>query len=163
MLKKANDIYFLFIIRNPLSVISSWLNAPKEFRKDLGWIDLNEWRYAPLKNLDKPEEFNGYEKWKESTNLFIKLKNKYPSNVFLIKYAELLSNTYNVTQNIFNFLDLNIELQTSNFITNQKFSNNPYSTYRKNQNDNKWKSLNPIIINTIKEDLVNTDLEFFIS
>src|SRR5690606_410177 len=61
LLEKDSTIKVIGLIRNPLSVIYSWLNAPKEFRKDLDWRVSEEWRYAPKKNLNKPEEFNGYE------------------------------------------------------------------------------------------------------
>ena len=46
LLEKENKIKVIGLIRNPLAVISSWLNANKEFRKDLGWEELKEWRYA---------------------------------------------------------------------------------------------------------------------
>ncbi|NJL77038.1 MAG: hypothetical protein HC892_20515 [Saprospiraceae bacterium] len=70
------------LIRNPLSVINSWLKAPKEFKRELGWNELEEWRYAPSKNLDRKEEFNGFEKWKEVALLFIQLQQVYPEKIY---------------------------------------------------------------------------------
>ena len=59
MMRRAEDVHLCAVIRNPLSVINSWLMAPREFRADLGWSELEEWRYALKKNLNRPEEFNG--------------------------------------------------------------------------------------------------------
>jgi hypothetical protein len=70
LLEQDNEIIVIGLIRNPFAVIHSWLNAPKEFRKDLGWKEMEEWQFAPKKNLNKPEEFNGFEKWKEVRDLF---------------------------------------------------------------------------------------------
>lgn len=74
-------------------MINSWLNAPKEFKKELGWEELEEWRYAPKKNSVGLEEFNGFEKWKEVAHLFEKLQIKFPDRFYLIKYDDLISKT----------------------------------------------------------------------
>ncbi len=103
MLKVDLDVIVIGIVRNPYAVINSFLQAPKEFRKDLGWDELSEWQYANNKNLDKPEEFNGYEKWKEVALLFQKLKEQYPDRFYFVKYDELLTNTKKEVENIFNF------------------------------------------------------------
>src|SRR5690606_12113388 len=55
LLKKDEEIKVIGLVRNPLAVIHSWLNAPKEFKKELGWKIEEEWQFAPKKNLDKPE------------------------------------------------------------------------------------------------------------
>ena len=61
-MRTSEEIKIILLVRNPLAVLASWLNAPREFRKDLGWKELEEWRFATAKNQDRQEEFYGYEK-----------------------------------------------------------------------------------------------------
>ncbi len=165
LMEKTDDIKLLLIIRNPLSTINSWLKAPKEFRKDIGWKEKEEWRYAFKKNLNKPEEFNGFEKWKEATNIFIDLKKHYPSKVYLLEYSSLLKQTIKKAKEIFNFCNLNYKQQTDDFlqISKNKENSDPYSVYKKKRHDNKWKKqLNKRIIKEIYADLKDTRLEQFL-
>ena len=143
------------LIRNPFSVISSWLIAPKEFRMDLGWKIKDEWRFAPLKNLSKPEEFNGYEKWKEVCFLFLRLQHAYPNQFYLISYDDLLSNTIEQVKLLFKFCDLEYTTQTDEFIkeSTSSQSNDAYAIFKQKTNDLGWKKTLPDFIeNAIKED-----------
>ncbi len=165
MLKVDPDIIVIGIVRSPYAVINSFLNAPREFRKDLGWDELSEWRYADNKNIDRPEEFFGYEKWKEVTLLFQKLKKQYPERFYLVKYNELLTNTIQEVENIFNFCNIDMINQTKSFLekSTQENKDDTYSVYKKKTIDNGWeKSLNPIIVNAISEDLKNNGLEEYL-
>ncbi len=125
------DIKIISLVRNPLAVINSWLRSPKEFRRDLGWNEVKEWRYATLKNNSRKEEYNGFEKWKESTELFLNLKEKYPNNFYLVKYNVLLHKTLVEIKKIFNFCNLAVDEQTKNFIKNSKTQddNDPYGVF----------------------------------
>ena len=116
LIRKTEDLVLLAVIRNPLSVINSWLNAPRGFRHDLGWSELEEWRYALKKNLNRPEEFNGYEKWKEATSIFLQLKKVYSNRVYIIKYSDLLKQPHHEAKKIFNFLGLEFSEQTNKFL-----------------------------------------------
>ncbi len=165
LMKKSNNIILCAIIRNPLSVINSWLNAPKEFRKDIGWSELEEWRYAFKKNLGHPEEFHGFEKWKEATNIILELQKAYPNRVYLLKYSDMLVNPEYETEMLFNFLGLKVTDQTNKFL--RKSTNYDrkdfYAVYRKNQNDNKWNvELQKKISEQILDDLKGTQLEIFV-
>ena len=104
------------LVRNPLSVLSSWKNAPKEFRADLGWVFEQEWKTAKLKNQNKREEYFGFERWKESTLLFKKLALQYPNKVKLVFYSNLLRDTETTIQKTFNFLELEFTSQTKQFL-----------------------------------------------
>jgi len=166
LLEKDEDIIVIGLIRNPLSVINSWLRAPKEFKKELGWNELEEWRYAPKKNLDKSEEFNGFEKWKEVTLLFEELQIEFTNRFYLLKYDDLLNNTEHEVNKLFSFCGLELTRQTLSFInksTNTDRSTEAYSVFRNNQTDDKWKSqLNPKIISDIQKDLIGTKLEKYL-
>ncbi len=165
LMKKSNDVVLCAVIRNPLSIINSWLRAPREFRKDLGWSELEEWRYALKKNLNRPEEFHGFEKWKEATNIFLALQNSYPNRVYLLKYSEMLASPVEETESLFDFLGLKITSQTRDFLSKSTDQDrpDPYAVYRKKQSDDKWKiELQEEISYQILEDLKGTQLEMFI-
>jgi hypothetical protein len=165
MMVKDNSVKVLGIIRNPKSVLASWVAAPKEFDKE-HWNIFDEWEDAPSKNNQAKEEFYGYNKWKEVAKLFLKLKDKYPERFYLIDYSCILNNTEEEIRRIFDFLDLNFGKQTLNFLSSgqkKDLSNEAYSVYRLNQRDDKWKkSLPQEIIQAIDRDLIGTKLEKFI-
>ena len=123
------------LIRNPLSVLSSWKNAPREFRTDLGWKFDSEWKHANLKNMNKAEEYFGFERWKETALLFKKLENKFPSKFKLVFYTDLLSNTEPVIRETFEFIELDFTMQTKEFIYQsiQREVTDTYSVFKKKQ------------------------------
>ena len=165
MLKTEPDVLVVGIIRSPFAVVSSFLNAPREFRKDLGWDELSEWQYANKKNLNKVEEFFGYEKWKEVTLLFQKLQEQYPDRFYLIEYDELLTDTLKEVVNIFKYCGIDMNNQTEAFLneSTQENQGDTYSVYKERTIDNSWrKSLNPTIVNAISEDLENSGLEEYL-
>ncbi len=166
LLDNDKDVIIIGLVRNPLSVINSWLKAPKEFRKDLDWNELEEWRFAEKKNLNKVEEFIGYQKWKQVALLFEKLAKKYPKRFCLIKYNELLKNPFDITKKMFDFCGLELKKQTIDFLNESRKtddSNDAYSVYRKVQTDDKWKnSLNSIIVDDILKDLKDISLKKYL-
>lgn len=165
LMRKADDVNLICLVRNPLSVINSWLLAPKEFRADLGWVPADEWRYALKKNLNKPEEFNGFEKWKVGTRIFLCLKNTYPDRVCLVEYRKLVEETRSEVERVFRFCGLPVSDQTRRFIHESKMSEHAdaYAVYRKSPDHDAWrKSLDPRIIREIVHDLKGTDLERFL-
>lgn len=164
LLEKDFDLKVIGLVRNPFAVINSWLKAPREFRVDLNWEELEEWRYAAKKNLDRPEEFYGFEKWKEVTLLFEELKIKFPKQFYLLNYDDLSANLEVSVLEIFDFCSIEMTKQTLSFLrdSQKKNNNNPYSVYKK-KTSNEWKnSLNPIIIKKIFLDLKDSSLEKYI-
>lgn len=164
LMRQAKDVKFILIQRNPFSVINSWLNAPREFRADLGWNPLEEWRYALKKNLNRAEEFNGYEKWKEASLLFHYLAKQYPDRVKILRYDELLLDPVCQVRDAFEFLDLDYTSQTDAFLNEASDTDNDaYSVVRSGQTDDKWKTqLHPEIIEAIIKDLEGGVLDFFL-
>ena len=164
LLEKDKNIKIIGIVRNPKSVLSSWYNAPKEFKKS-EWNLNEEWEFAPKKNQNRKEEFNGYHKWKEVTENFLFLKKRFGDRFYLLKYKDLLDDTINVVNELFNFCDLPITKQTLDFIhQSQQFdkSHEAYSVFRSNQTDDKWKNILPEdIIKKIDDDLTGSVLEQF--
>lgn len=165
LMRKTEDVTLCAVIRNPLSVISSWLKAPREFRKDLGWSALEEWRYALKKNLNRPEEFHGYEKWKEAANTFIELQKAYSNRVYILRYENMLANPMQETEKLFDFLNLKVTDQTNSFLceSTRCDKQDSYAVFRKNQSDDKWKTeLHREISKQIHDDLRSTHLEIFV-
>jgi len=165
MLKVDSDVIVVGIVRSPYAVVKSFLNAPREFRKDLGWDELAEWRYAKKKNLDRSEEFNGYEKWKEVVLLFQKLKKQYPNRFCFVKYDALLTNTLEEVESIFNFCGIPLQDQTRSFLlqSTQINQEDAYSVYKKKTVDDGWKEkLNSTIIDEISKDLKISSLEEYL-
>jgi len=165
MLEKDAELKIIGIVRSPLASISSWLRSPKEFRKDLGWDEMEEWRNANKKNEQKPEEFYGFEKWKEAALLFERLQQIYPDRFYLINYNDLLSDTENEIKKLFSFSELAMNTQTIDFIKQSRSQNivDTYSVFNSKTQDNDWQNqLNPVLINEIKKDLTNTTLEKYL-
>ncbi|MBC9798484.1 sulfotransferase domain-containing protein [Sinomicrobium weinanense] len=155
MLEKDGDLKVIGLIRNPLAVIHSWLRAPKEFKKELGWREEEEWRYALKKNLNKPEEFNGYEKWKEVMTLFEDLRIQYPERFYLLNYDDILHNKITTVKDLFSFCDLNISQQTLDFIhqSSSMDQRDAYSVFKAKIKDDGWKKHLPkFIIEEITKD-----------
>lgn len=166
LMERAKDVLLIGLIRNPLSVVNSWLRAPKEFRADLGWDALEEWRCAPKKNLGRPEEFNGFEKWKEAAHLFHDLARQYPCRVRILRYSDVISAPLAVTKSLFEAISLSFTSDVERFLEDSCSITNPdpYSVYRQQQRDDKWKQeLDPGIVASIVKDLKDTELWSYIS
>lgn len=136
---KSSDTQIIGLVRHPCAVINSWLQAPKEFKDK--WKPLEEWRKASKKNQDKKEEYNGYNKWKELTQLYLKLEHKYPEKFKIQVYETLNDNTELCVKALFDFVGLNLEKQTLEFIKESKSldSIDAYGIHRKEQDSFKWK------------------------
>jgi len=157
MLTKDKELVVIGLIRNPFAVVNSFLNSPREFRKDLGWNEIEEWQFADKKNLDKAEEFFGYEKWKEVYFIFKELEKEFKDRFCVAYYDDLLQDTIKEVQRIFDFCDLDVNTQTKDFIKNSNSATNKkiYSVYRKKMNDKSWMSN----LSTPIGDMISSDLQ----
>lgn len=77
------------LVRNPCAVIHSWTQAPREY--DRTWQLDDEWRLAPHKNGSHPENWYGFERWKELTLLFHRLQEEYAGRFHIIRYEDLVA------------------------------------------------------------------------
>lgn len=163
VLMKCPDIKIIGIIRNPLAVLSSWFKAPREFHPD--WNFLDEWRFAPSKNQNKPEEFYGFEKWKEAAENFLQFENSYPYQFKLIRFDSLNRNPFKKTEELFKFCGLNLHNQVDKFIKDSKsiHSADPYSVFRSKADDRQWEKVLPYdIIKEVHKGLNNSPLQTFL-
>lgn len=140
LLRVDPDIKLICLIRNPLAVLSSWFGAPKEFLPD--WSRSEEWFYASRKNCGRSEEFYGFKRWIDAARLFHSLRDSYPDRVTIIKYSDLLSETYVSIQRLLNFVNLPFDQQMESFIklSHSTDIDDPYSVFRVHPSDQKWKN-----------------------
>ncbi len=163
LLLQCPEVKVIGIIRHPCAVINSWLKAPREFKPE--WDVQAEWRRAPSKNQNRPEEFYGYEKWKEVARLFFRLQQEFSDQFYLIYYRELIRDTLGEVRKLFNFLELPVEDQTLRFIqaSTQQFHPDVYAVFRRKTTDDAWKTELPQFIQeAIVQDLTGSDLEFLL-
>ena len=114
LLKKDNEIKMILIVRNPVDVINSWVNAPKEF--DITWNVYDELMDANSKNLGRKENFYGLNSWIKTTKKFELLSQSYPSQVFLLNYSTLKKDTIITSKKLFEFCELDFSDSTHDFI-----------------------------------------------
>jgi len=163
MLTQCSDIKIIGIVRNPLAVLASWVLAPKEF--DSEWEINREWREASRKNQNKPEEFYGFNKWKETAEAFCRFEKLFPQQFMLVRYNELNSAPVEVTGNMFSFCGLTVCDQVEIFLakSTSRHDSNPYSVFRSKANDNRWKDvLPPDVVLEIQSELNQSSLKDFL-
>lgn len=130
LLDESEDIKVIGLVRDPVSVINSWANAPREFRADLGWVLEDELYSASKKNEEKKEEFYGLKKWVEVVKLFESLQIKYPERFLLLRYEQLMANKEKTVEELFDFLELSLTEQTKSFIGDTKKVKGTYSVMK---------------------------------
>lgn len=165
LLRTDQELIMFLIIRNPLSVLSSWVKAPKEF--DAERMDLmEEWRVAEKKNQGRPEEWYGFDKWKEFCRMAMEMATLYPTRCKIIEYNELLHSTEEVVASCFEFCDIPYGPQTKVFIEDSRSSDmriDAYSVFRVKQHDDGWKgSLPSEIVTSITGELRGSSLERYL-
>lgn len=130
LLKNFPRIKIVLIARNPIDVMKSWINAPKEFKA--GWDLQKEWKFAPSKNEYLPEHYFGYYKWREAIKLFSDMAALYPDRVKLIRYEDLVADALPVSTELFAFCGLPMTEQTEAFLTDSQSTtvSDTYGVYR---------------------------------
>lgn len=164
LLKKISNFYVIAIIRNPCAVLYSWKNAPKEFR-DCDGDFKKEWLFAGKRNEFKPEEYFGFYKWLEATELFLQMKEQHKNRVYVLQYEKLRDNTETEIKSLFSFLDIKLTTSTIDFIekSTTKHSADTYSIFKGNKRRNLWKrNLDKNIINKIYKWLYDTKFDKYL-
>jgi len=163
MLQYFDNLKLLGIVRHPCGTLNSWLQNPKEF--PAGADPRKEWRFGNCKNQGKAENFFGYYKWKEVAHLYLDLKEKYPDNVFIVRYEELVDHSLTLSKAIFDFLGLEFSEQSDAFLkaSHAVHHTSPYSVFKDRSVKDRWKTeLDPYIIREVLNDLSDTRLEMFL-
>ena len=156
LLKEIDDMHIIFILRNPLDVLTSWYNAPREFYPE--WDIYKEWRFAQSKMNFLPERYYGYEKWEEAVMLAKTMKERYPDRFFIVRYEDLDENPNKYIRELFEFTDIPFLSQTEDFIAETRScnDNNTYGVHRNKKTSSRdRKELPEEIRNEIKKRLDN--------
>lgn len=125
-LAAAHDrLKFVFIVRDPVSVLTSWMNAPREFKAGTPERIVDEWLEAPSNNLDRAEEFFGFRRWMEAVRIFHDAAAKYPKRCIIVRYADLKSDPLTQTQRVFDFLGMDVCAQTRDFLLRSQREHDP--------------------------------------
>lgn len=164
LLLSVPDLKIIGIVRNPCAVINSWAHNPKEF--DTGWDIWKEWRTAPSKNQGRPEEYFGFEKWRELTSLFLDLHLRFPKRFLLVQYERLVSSPTETVDGIFSFSGLHLEAQVLHFIraSQAHHVDDAYAVYKSPTVKDRWRhELEPRIADAIFAELKSTPLERFLA
>lgn len=162
MLAQCRDVSVVGIVRNPLAVMASWVSAPKEY--DPAWNLFREWRSAPSKNMNRPEEFYGFDKWKEIATAFLRFENDYPEQFALVRYDELKRAPLSVTKRVFDWCDLDVHEQVRTFLreSTSRHEDDPYSVFRAHAGDSRWRDVLPgDIVDQITREMHGTRLNVF--
>ncbi|MEM5564598.1 sulfotransferase domain-containing protein [Psychroserpens sp. AS72] len=163
IMNKNSKLKLILVVRNPMAVLSSWKNAPREFNKD--WSFSKEWKLAQNKNVDRADYF-GFNKWKEATNMFLTLEKAYPNRVKIITYKSILKNTLEVAEELYQFAEITFGEQCVKFIRESKTKqvDDPNSVYKVKSNDEAYKmDLAIEFQNEIIQNLKGTHLERFLN
>jgi hypothetical protein len=130
-LLQNSNTKIIYIERNPVDVINSWYNASSEFNPK--WDIQKEWLNAPSKNLNKPEEFNGFNKWLEVKNTHNINSQLHPDKVIKVKYKDLKLNPLKELKRLYKFCNLKWDKQVEYFILDSttKHEKNAYSVFKK--------------------------------
>ena len=132
-IKLYPTIKIIGLIRDPCSVIYSQMQAKHEKLED--WLDGKD------KNLNNDENFFGFNKWLEVKEIFSYIKKKYPNNIIIVNYEDLVSNTKYELDKICEFchIYLHKNMLESIDIMKSKNDNYDYSVYKNEDTLNKWK------------------------
>lgn len=143
LLQAGDDVVVVGIIRDPLATLASWVSAPKEFSPD--WDVREEWRLASKKNGGRPEEYFGFERWKEVATNFLRFETLYPDRFRLVRYAALNQSPDSVISDLFHFCSLALHPQVADFIRQSRGrqSDDAYSVYRLPSDDTRWREVLP--------------------
>jgi hypothetical protein len=163
ILTQCSEVKIIGIVRNPLAVMASWVLAPKEFNST--WDINSEWRSAPSKNQNRPEEFYGFDKWKESVEAFLHFKSQFPQQFLLVRYDELNRAPLDTTRKLFDFCGLEVCDQVRDFLdaSKSRHDSDPYSVFRAKASDDRWQGVLPDeIAKQIMLELKNTSLDIFL-
>ena len=164
VLVQCRDVSVVGIVRNPLAVMASWVSAPKEF--DPAWDLVKEWRGAPSKNQNRPEEFYGFDKWREIAAAFLRFEAQYPKRFALVRYDELNRSPIAVTRGLFELCGLEVHAQVEEFLrlSKSRHDADPYSVFRARANDDKWQGVLPDdIVEQVIREVHGTPLSAFLS
>lgn len=157
------ELRMLSVVRHPCGAIHSWLTARGEFPSDAD--PLEHWRSGAAKKTG-PEDFFGFEDWKEVTRLHMRLAREHPERFRIERYEELVEEPVAGGRRILDFLGLPFTDQTRDFLERSHRDVVPgdYSVFKSPAVKDRWRTeLQPEIRDAILGELRGSELERFLS
>jgi hypothetical protein len=160
-LLQESDIKLVFIKRNPLDVINSWYNAPREFSRE-EWNILTEWEKAEKKNLQRSEEYFGFNKWCEALMIHAQNATEFPDRVFLIDYDQAQLDQALMIESLFGWLGLPVASSTRRFMSESmnRDSDDTYSVFKKKSENTLPQTVKDAIVTRTEEFLSDLDVKY---
>lgn len=126
----VSELCVIFLIRNPLMMLQSWISNPKEFPH--GTTLESEWYEAKAKNTEHVANRFGIRHWIESTLAFEAAAKKFPKRTLLVRYENLRVSPVEITAAVHSLLGVKTTNTTSKFaqMSSLGSSRDPYSVYR---------------------------------
>lgn len=159
LLEFFSEIKIIYIVRNPCGATSSWLSSKKEFPENAN--PREEWKTGECRKIGEGE-FWGFDDWRILTTRYLDLQIKYPKNVKVVSYENLVEHAFDQTNDMFEFVGLNFSNETQKFLTLSQSTHSDHgnAVYKSKEVKDKWKtSLDPEIIEAIRHELLGTKLE----
>jgi hypothetical protein len=162
-LEHVPEMKAIGLVRHPCAVLDSWVHAPREFKPE--WNIHEEWRTGARKNQGRPEEYFGFNKWKEAALLFLELEKERPDQMKVVRYADLNEDPVRTVSDLFGHCGLDLGPSTEAFIraSQSREGGDANSVYRKARPDDAWKWRLPgAITDEIRNELEGGPLEQFL-
>ncbi|MDB2423483.1 sulfotransferase [Paracoccaceae bacterium] len=162
MLRKIPSLRVIGLIRHPCAVLNSWRKNEKEFPPKSDFQ--KEWRHGMCKNSG-PEDYFGYYKWKEVSNLYLDLSDQFPDRVCILHYDRMVEDPAACSEAVLNFCGLEYAPEVAAFVEkSSSYSHNSYyAVFKLPSVAIKWQKEMPTnIIEEVYADLVGTRLEQFL-
>mgnify|MGYP000521891099 CR=1 FL=1 len=159
LLGSFTEIKIIYIVRNPCGAINSWLSSKREFPVNAN--PLEEWRTGKCRKTSAGQ-FWGFDDWKILTNQYLDLEINYPKKVKVISYESLVEQSFDQTNDMFEFVGLNFSKETRKFLKHSQSTHSDHgnAVYKNKEVKDKWKTnLDPEIIEAIRHELLGTRLE----
>lgn len=153
-IKLHPSIKIVYLIRHPCGVISSFLNNPRECRPE--WKETDEWLTGRRKNNGSDHNYFGYNKWREITEMFYKLRTQYPRNIYIVVYEKLIDNHLFELNELFTWCGLDLHPNVITFFDESHTTTNESDTsvYKNKEVKDRWRTqLNTGIKNYIQSDI----------
>lgn len=161
MLAHVESLTVIAIVRHPCGAIHSWLTAPREFPPAAD--PMQEWRHGGCRKTGFGEYW-GFEDWKNVTAMFMRLASRFPAQVMLQRYENLVRSAEPESRRMFSFCDLPFTPQTEEFLraSQQEHVDNEYAVFKSPNVADRWRTeLLPEIRDAILADVVGTEFARF--
>ena len=115
---ELGQVKIIFLSRDPVQVLNSWYNAPKEFSPD--WEIEKEWLHATSKNQNRSEEFFGFDGWRRAEKIHRENAILFPNKVRIVEYENLIQDDSNEIHQLLNWIGLRNHKQVDDFLKDSK-------------------------------------------